>query len=233
MSERTRQRRITLVALPLALIVSVALVGLTTAVVVLAQRNSGYRVALDAQRDQARRSGQTPVARAPGQIDQDPDRPLATPTPGPRGERGQQGERGPGPTDEQVSAAVASYFHHHNAVEPATIAAYVANYLHKHPPTRGPGPTPEQVSSAVMSYLTDHPPSPGPAGSPGTTGDQGPRGPGPTPEQVAKAVADYLRAHPVPVCPDGTEAQAHQVVVDDDGNPLTSDTVDAVVCVKT
>lgn len=234
-AERRRWRRIRWVVLPLVLLVSAALVGLTISVVVLAQRNAAKDTALQAQREQAQRAGQTPVAKPPGEIDKDPDQPLATPTPAP------SGPRGPGPSDEQVYRAVAAYFAHHDAVAPATIAAYVSNYLRAHPPRRGPGPTPDQIADAVLSYLTAHPPSPGPAGSPGADGQdgapgergpQGERGPGPTAEQVADAVRDWLTEHPLPVCPDGTQAQAHRVMVDDDGNPLTTDAVDAVICVK-
>ena len=236
-AERRRQRRIRWTVLPIVLLVSAALVGLTVSVIVLAQRNSAKDVALSAQREQATQAGQTPVARDPKDINRDPSRPLQRPTSGPAGARG---ERGPGPTDAQVDSAVAAYFANHDAVSPGAIAVYVGNYLRSHPP----GPTPGQVSDSVASYLREHPApsgSPGAPGKDGTSGTdgaagpagpQGERGPGPTADEVASGVRSYMTDHPLPVCPDGSRIEEHSVLTADGGGLLGTGRVDALICVK-
>lgn len=185
---------------------------------------SALSKALDAQRAQAQRAGQTPVAPPPSQI-------LASPqiVRGDTGATGPAGPAGQNATDEQVRQAVALYFAANPpGPTPAAIAAAVANYLILHPapagPSGAPGPsgqnaTPDQVAAAVRDYLVAHPPSPGPQGP------AGPQGPGPTADQIAAAVRDYLTAHPLPLCPDGSRAEARTVVSTD--GPL-----DVVVCVR-
>jgi hypothetical protein len=144
-----------------------------------------------------------------------------------RGEPGPAGEQGPPPSDEQVYAAVESYFSVNpvEAVEPtpSAIAAAVSNYLTENPPAdgeRGPGPTAEQIATAVADYLTANPPASGPPGP------QGERGPPPTAEEVAAAVESYLSDHPLPMCPTGYEASAETVLT-------TDGPIEAVICKST
>lgn len=202
-------RRWLVPVLTLVLCAGVPTLGIVA--LVQARQISGLSAGLAAQRQQAQQAGQTPVARPPSEVRQDPARPLTTPVPGPTG------ERGPGPTDEQVAAAVAEYFRAHPVAggkdpSPAQIAAAVVNYLRKHPPAQGeqgPGPSAEQVATAVGDYLTAHPPAAGPKGDQGERGEQGP---GPTAEQLADAVRSYLTENPPPSCPDGYELRAEQVL---------------------
>lgn len=178
---------------------------------------TGLSTALDAQRRQAQEAGQTPVARAPDAVKASPDQPTISPTPAPSS-----------PTAAQVYAAVSAYFQAHPVrdgqdVSPARLAASVANYLRRHPPG------PAQLAAAVAAYLSANPP---PSGSPGKDGRDGTDGQNATPEMVAAAVQQYMQDHPLPVCPDGTHFAAHTLVADDDHNPLTTQTVEAVVCEK-
>lgn len=131
--------------------------------------------------------------------------PMVSPSPGPRGERG---EAGRAPTTAEISAAVFMY-------------------LREHPPSAGRAPTSGEISAAVTAYLKDHPPargpsgatgSPGPRGEPGETvtgppgpagkdgqdgkdstvpGPKGDQGPPPTAAQVEAAVEAWLREHPI------------------------------------
>lgn len=191
--------------------------------------------ALTQQRQQAQDAGLTPVAPPPKKILDDPGVVA-----GPKGDQGEPGPAGPGPTDAQVRAAIDAYFRQHPVANgrpptPTEIAAAVVNYLTAHPPSpgpvgpsgpagaegdrgdAGPGPTAEQVAAAVEDYLTEHPPPSGPAG---------PAGPGPTAEQIADAVEEYIDSHGgLPMCPTGTTAQAVTVLATDGPK-------DIVACVK-
>lgn len=210
-AEHRRQRRINRIVLPLVLIGAIGVPTLIITAVVQHQQIAGLSMALEAQRQQAQQSGQTPVAKPPGDVKANPGRPTVSPIPGPSG---------PGPSDAQVYAAVSAYFQAHpvqdgKSPSPAEIAAAVINYLTKHPPKDGePGPPPsaEQVATQVAAYLTAHPPPAGPKGEKGDKGDQGDQGPGPTAQQIADAVAQYITDHPLPTCPDGYSAQAEQVL---------------------
>jgi len=139
------------------------------------------------------------------------DDPEYSPLPGPKG------DPGPGPSDTQVYAAVASYFTAHPVEDgedganasPAAIAAAVGNYLAEHPPEQGdPGPPPtgEQVAAAVEAYLIANPP---PAGPPGEDGEDA------SPEAIAQAVAAYMETHPIEYCPEGYSLVAHTVLTTD------------------
>ncbi len=121
-----------------------------------------------------------------------------------RGEPGVPGPAGPGPTDAQVAAAVASY-------------------LRANPPASGRAPTDAEISAAVAAWLTANPPSAGPRGETGPQGEQGPAGPGPTDEQIAAAVAAWLAANPPPHCPAGSHVEEYRP-------PLDKRTM--LVCVK-
>lgn len=135
---------------------------------------------------------------------------------------GPAGERGPGPTELQIMAAVNEFFRV-NPPQPgrppsaSEIAIAVSNYLSANPPAtgppgeRGPGPTAEQVADAVEDYLTENPPPAGPAG------------PGPTPEQIADAVQAYIEDNPLPLCPVGAHIEEYNPPLD--GRTL-------IVCVK-
>lgn len=77
--------------------------------------------------------------------------PLVSPSPGPRGERGEPGRA---PTAQEIQAAVTSY-------------------LAAHPPASGRAPTAREISAAVTAYLRDNPPARGPAGPSGSPGPRG------------------------------------------------------------
>lgn len=100
--------------------------------------------------------------------------------------QGAVGPQGPGPSDAQVEAAVATYLAQHPPAANASTAQVedaVSAYLSVHPPAPGPGPSQEQIASAVSAYLIANPPPSGPAGptgaagSAGATGPAGPQGP--------------------------------------------------------
>lgn len=139
-----------------------------------------------------------------------------------------QGERGPGPTAEQIRAAVAEYL----AVHPPPagqagrsptadeVAAAVAQYLAAHPPQPGRPPTAAEIADAVATYFATNPP---PAGKDGRAGDPGRA---PTAEEIRAAVAAYLAQHPPPQgergptgpagpnCPDGSSLDTVQFADD-------------------
>lgn len=96
---------------------------------------------------------------------------------------GPQGPQGPGPSQQQIEQAVASYC--------ALITCVT-------------GPTAPQVAQAVATYCNVHGQCAGPPGSPGTSGSAGPTGstglpgnPGQnaTADQIADAVTTYCAAH--------------------------------------
>lgn len=134
------------------------------------------------------------------------------PIPGPRG------ERGPGPTVDEIRGAVAAYLTANpppagRAPTASEVAAAVTDYLVANPPQPGRAPTAAEIASAVSTYFATNP---APAGA---KGDQGPA---PTAEQIQTAVNQYLDDHPPaagpagpagPVCPDGSSQQ--QVTYDD------------------
>lgn len=120
---------------------------------------SGLASGLSGAQSQLKQHGIAPSQPAPSQI-------IAQ-----AGPPGPQGSQGPGPSDEQVAAAVAAYLAQH--------------------PIAGLPPTQEQVSAVVAVYMTQHP---APAGSPGPTGAAGP---GPSDTQIADAVAVWESGHPV------------------------------------
>lgn len=131
--------------------------------------------------------------------------PEYTPQPGP------QGETGPGPSDDQVYAAVEAYFRLHPVEDgedasPAMIAAAVINYLTEHPPAPGdpgPAPTADQILGAVGTYLAANPPASGPQGPAGADGEDGHT---PTSEEIQAELAAYLEAHPIEMCDPGWES---------------------------
>lgn len=180
---------------------------------------SGLSKALDAQRDQVKKLGATPVAPPADKVRENPTAPIPTPS-----------TTVVGPSDAQVFAAVADYFKSHPVgPTPADIAAAVVNYLTVHPPAAGPkgdpgaGPTADQMATAVATFCGQNPAlCQGPKGD---QGDKGDPGPGPTAEQLADAVRGYVAANPLPTCPDGTSATAETVLT-------TTGPVDAVICVR-
>lgn len=180
---------------------------------------SGLSKALDAQRDQVKKLGATPVAPPADKVRANPTAPIPSPS-----------TSVVGPSDAQVYAAVADYFKSHPVgPTPADIAAAVVNYLTAHPAPAGPkgdagaAPTADQLATAVANFCgQDSAPCRGPAGE---KGDTGATGPGPTADQLADAVRSYVQANPLPTCPDGTTATAETVLT-------TSGPVDAVICVR-
>lgn len=90
-AEHRRQRRINRIVLPLVLIGAIGVPTLIITAVVQHQQIAGLSTALEAQRQQAQQSGQTPVAKPPGDVKADPARPTVSPEPGPAGPAGANG----------------------------------------------------------------------------------------------------------------------------------------------
>lgn len=134
------------------------------------------------------------------------------------------------PTDEQVRAAVESFFRRNppqpgRPPTPAEIAVAVISYFRDKPPAKGdPGPMPTgaQIAAAVSDYIAANPLPAGPKGDKGDTGEQGRP---PTGEELAQAVRDYVAANPLPVCPSASNPEARSLVT-------STGTVDAIICVK-
>jgi hypothetical protein len=108
-----------------------------------------------------------------------------TPVPGPIG------QTGPGPTDEQISRAVAAHFAANpppagRAPTTAEIAAVVAAYMTANPPAPGRPPTADEIAAAVSRYFTANPVRDGEPGRPPTEGE------------IRAAVAAELAANPPP-----------------------------------
>src|SRR5690606_12800904 len=135
-----------------------------------------------------------PVCVEAEQVTQETSTP---PAPGPEGPRG---EPGPGPTEEQIQAAVSAYLTAHpppagRGPTPAEVAAAVASYLIANPPEPGRPPTAEEIAAAVETYFARNPPPPGPRGADGRDGEPGRP---PTPAEIRAAVDQYLAEHPPP-----------------------------------
>lgn len=113
-----------------------------------------------------------------------------------------QGERGPGPTDEQIDAAVAKWLITH-PIPPgrgpniAEITAALAAYLTEHPPEPGRPPSAAEIALEVARWFADHPVRDG------RDGDKGEKGDSPTAEEIRAAVAAELAANPPPAGPPG------------------------------
>ena len=111
---------------------------------------------------------------------------------------GPQGPPGPGPSQQQIEQAVASY---------CALVTCVT------------GPTAPQVAQAVATYCNIHGQCQGPSGPPGVSGSTGPDGPigstGPvgspgqnaTADQIADAVTTYCAAHNNCAGNDGSDGQ--------------------------
>lgn len=128
--------------------------------------------------------------------------------PVPAAVQGQQGERGPGPTLEQIEAAVAAYCAAHAgcAGRPPTtaeVAAAVADYLIAHPPQPGRPPTAAEIAEQVTIYFANNPPPQGEPGDRGPRGQTGERGPPPSQAEIQAAVDAHLAANPPPMGPRG------------------------------
>ncbi len=131
-----------------------------------------------------------------------------------------QGDPGPGPTPEQIEAAVVSYCAARAECAgrpPSTqeVAAAVAQYLTANPPQPGRPPTPDEIAQQVSIYFANNPPPEGRPGRDGEDGQDGATGePGrpPTEEEIEAAVAEYLAANPPsgPTCQEGTSLQTVQ-----------------------
>lgn len=122
---------------------------------------------------------------------------------------GERGERGPGPTAEQIRAAVAAYLVENpppagRSPTATEVSAAVTEYLTANPPAPGRAPTSTEIAEAVATYFATNPVRDGKPGRP------------PTAEEIRAAVDDYLANHPPPAgprgeagpagpaCPDGT-----------------------------
>jgi len=130
-----------------------------------------------------------------------------------------QGERGPGPTLEQIEAAVAAYCAARNScvgrsATPQEVAAAVDEWLTANPPRDGRTPTAAELAELVALYFAANPPprgEDGRDGADGRPGKDGERGPGPTPEEIQAAVDAHLAENPPPpgpACPPGSSLQA-------------------------
>lgn len=131
-----------------------------------------------------------------------------TPVPGLPGVQGLPGERGPGPTPEQIEAAVASYCAVRaqcagRAPTPSEVAAAVAQYLTANPPQPGRPPTAAEIADAVATYFATNPPPAGETGAAGRDGRDGAAGRPPTAAEIQAAVDSYLAANPPPEGPPG------------------------------
>jgi hypothetical protein len=117
------------------------------------------------------------LAEANRRLTQAGEQPVTTP---PAGPPGAVGERGPGPSDAQVAAAVASY---------CQVSRSCGGKL----------PTAQQVAAAVSSYCrggacvghAGPAGRPGVAGAAGAPGSPGETGPAPTTAEIAAAVTAY------------------------------------------
>ena len=163
----------------------------------------------------------------------------AAPIPGAQGLPGAAGERGPGPTPEEIDGAVADYCAAHGnctgpAPTPAQVAAAVAEYMIAHPPAPGRPPTPEEIAAAVEVWFANNPPERGPRGAAGATGAPGRA---PTPEEIEAAVAAQLAKNPPPAgprgpagptCPEGTTLDAVEFASGETGLGCVTGQVDPV-----
>lgn len=109
---------------------------------------------------------------------------------------GEKGERGPGPTPEQIRAAVAAYLVENpppagRAPTAAEVAAAVTEYLTANPPAPGRAPTPTEIAEAVATYFATNPVRDGDPGRP------------PTSAEIQAAVDAHLAEHPPPAGPQG------------------------------
>ena len=129
-----------------------------------------------------------------------------------------QGDPGPGPTPEQIEAAVVSYCAARDECSgrpPSTeeVAAAVAQYLTANPPQPGRPPTPAEIAEQVRIYFANNPPPEGRPGRDGVDGATGAPGRPPTQEEIEAAVAAYLAENPPPpgpACQPGTTLQTVQ-----------------------
>lgn len=149
-------------------------------------RADGNVVASQAQQlaQQVRNMGGTPV--------------VEPASPGPQGLQGAQGMQGPGPTDEQIDAAVTRILAAHppapgqNAT-PAMVATAVAEFLTANPPAPGRAPTQQEIETAASTYIAAH--AADFQGATGQSGTNGTNGKDATDAQVAAAVGAYCDAH--------------------------------------
>lgn len=218
MSAGARRRWLDAAAIAVGVVVSLLLGWVLYSIQVQHERVDVLAQALADEQAAAEDRGETPVAPPPDELIEDPDAEYPTP---------------PGPTDEQVLAAVYSYFREYPVEDgedasPAMIAAAVIRYLTEHPPEPGepgPAPTEEQLLAAVASYLTANPIPAGPPGPAGADGEDGEDGHTPTAEEIQTELDAYLAAHPIEMCPTGTTAEAITVLT-------TSAPTDIVACVQ-
>jgi hypothetical protein len=161
--------------------------------------------------------------------------PSVTPSPAPT--QVVTGERGPGPTTDQVANAVSLYCAANSnctppAVTQAQVAAAINTYCEANGKCQGPagvvgspgpqgtpgpqgntgpGPSPTQVATAVSAYCAANNGCVGPVGSTGPTGPPGPSGvTGPPPKQYTVRVPGVLST-PTETCnPNPSPAPSNQ-----------------------
>lgn len=112
---------------------------------------------------------------------------------------GVAGPRGPGPTAEEIRAAVDAYLLQHpppagRPPSEAEVAAAVTEYLTARPPAPGRPPTGAEIADAVATYFATNPVPPGERGAPGRP---------PTAGEIRDAVDAYLAEHPPAPGPTG------------------------------
>lgn len=113
---------------------------------------------------------------------------------------GPQGERGPGPTRDEIAEQVELFF----ARNPTELDQVVAVYMAANPPVPGPPGAPGMTAPCVTAPVD---PCVGPEGPQGDRGDRGEDGRTPSNDEIAEsiaaAVAEYLLANPPPAGPKG------------------------------
>lgn len=131
---------------------------------------------LDITRGQLEAEGVEPAVPPPEEIAEDTEAARR----GEQGEQGERGRRGPGPSDEQVDAAVERWCQVNGCVGQPTAA---------------------QVVEALATYCNDRGQCIGPRGgdgrdgTDGTDGAVGSQGPPPSDEQIVAALESYCAAH--------------------------------------
>lgn len=216
MSTGARKRWLDAAAISVGVVVSLLLGWVLYSIQVQHERVDVLAQALADEQAAAEDRGETPVAPPPDELIEDPDAEYPPP---------------PGPTDEQVLAAVQDYFREHPVEDgkdasPAAIAVAVINYLTEHPPEPGepgPAPTAEQISAAVADYLAANPP---PSGPPGADGEDGKDAEPLTSAEIQAELDAYLAAHPIEMCDPGWEAAVITVLT-------TGPPTDITTCVRT
>lgn len=123
------------------------------------------------------------------------------------GTPGKPGEPGPGPTQEQINAAVDAWFRTHPLPEGKSptaeqVVTAVGEYLRANPPAPGRPPTPDEIAVATANYIALH--------KEDFQGPEGKRGPGPSAQDVRAGVEAYCTSADPSPCRGPAGAQGPQ-----------------------